>query len=1069
MLPENYRTRTYAHVTLAFGGLSGTSKIRTSSLTSARTFTIAIQRGKNYGDTVNVKFSWNPTTRTFTVITSFYRISRLYLSDASPQIPTNKGGSGGGRTSTTQKEISTVYGASSGKVTFRKATRRGFFHGLRLKFPNPGRYDIEVRRTDDETKKDLRTVNTGYITDVQSIIPEAPIVMEGIWQPARRGGGFDGEGLSLYEGRIKSSEQLSGRLNAVNAECEAEIPVYDGTAWAYEVSDNPAWIAVYILRDGPFGLLHTDLDMNAWRRFASYCDSRGYAWNGVMEKNVTKADAIKEVLEVAHAEVVRTGGQYSVMWNDPAEPVCQIFSPRNLSSVNMVMTYVDEIHGMRVSYTDARRDWQVHEVIVYESGYSETNATKFETIDAYGITDRTQAVKYGRWKLAERRLRPLTYSFNSSWDHLVCTRGSRVRLQGYTIGKRICSARVAGMEAGSITPDILPDPGVMENTDYIARISTSGNSGVVMTTVRWHEDESRFLGSIPSGVSLGDHFIVGVSDDDSKEIRIQDIQYSEIGLALISGTDWQVDELHAAEPPGAAIPDYSEYEPTPQVFRSGVEIGTLPPPPDVEMNPINNEVPGGAQAQASISIVYKNIPQNPEDLGVKISLRGYESGHETGLEGSVEESVFTIEGLVSGDIYEVNAYYKRLSDGVLSEPVSQWVVVPEYEYEIPPPNEFSVSERSGLRIYKWKYTNPAERSLVSGLRIEARKRESLEEWAAGVSFMVGDKRRSGGENYICTRNHTSSGSGADGPPIDADSTAWREIPWDRVADDAAHSESPLSSSLPLGLGEFDIRVTPLDNTDAPVEGASEIHRVAFNTELEGVDSVITIHGIPDASAGQDFSTDPALWPANRSGAFFRNNAGLVKVLVARIFKDGEEIPYADYAGYTYQWKKNGNASFTPSLQISGANQVLTNRYLAIGPADVVDGGEDAFSVVISNTAAPPEYRDIRYGWADTNTPDADTISGLASSVSYYSEESATDILDLDATGQMEEAYLIIAIDHAAPLLEGILLGLGAGEPINEISSFTRLEVGTDPNRYNVYRSDRELNTAGVLSVKINKG
>ena len=109
----------------------------------------------------------------------------------------------------------------------------------------------------------------------------------------------------------------------------------------------------------------------------------------------------------------------------------------------------------------------------------------------------------------------------------------------------------------------------------------------------------------------------------------------------------------------------------------------------------------------------------------------------------------------------------------------------------------------------------------------------------------------------------------------------------------------------------------------------------------GADAIQTQITIRDTE-GLQLTSDPATWPQDDDGQFFRNNMGDGKTLLATVFIGGVAQDFATHNTYTYSWTRNGNA-FTPAT----ASQALTNRYLQVTAGDVEDGGADQFLCTVT--------------------------------------------------------------------------------------------------------------------------
>ena len=453
-----------------------------------------------------------------------------------------------------------------GEKEIRKRVRGPFEEAVHISFPEAGTYDIRVKRKRVEHALTSITVaDRADVIRIQSVRPDNPTNVEN---------------HSWIEGKVQASEQLSGVLDSLNMVVKRHIPVWNGTQWVTQFSSSPAWIAVDILRTGPKAVPDAQLDLPTWILFATHCASKGYEWHGIIDAQATKRDQAALILEVAHAEIIRPSGKYSVMWNRPDEPVAQVFSPRNMTSFQKSIQFPDDLHGIRTQYMDPARDWTLQEVSSYASGYTEENAELFETREPIGVRSRTQAYRYGNFALAERQQRPVMYMLGAVLDHLVCTRGSRIRVQGFHVGTRWCSGRIASLEHDSgrvayLYSDTPPIDGIEDQGVGTIRIVNSG--GIRVSLATWDEDReawgiSQTVNTISEGlIEDGDHFTVGATGTDTIELRVREIEYDANMQASISCTDWNVAEISTGEATGNT-PSYDAKSAQTSKFYSTTEL-----------------------------------------------------------------------------------------------------------------------------------------------------------------------------------------------------------------------------------------------------------------------------------------------------------------------------------------------------------------------------------------------------------------------------------------------------------------------------------------------------------------
>jgi sulfur carrier protein ThiS len=89
----------------------------------------------------------------------------------------------------------------------------------------------------------------------------------------------------------------------------------------------------------------------------------------------------------------------------------------------------NDTQTLGVETTSEEASWERDEVIVYDDGFDESNATLFEEVSLLGVANADQAWKVGRYHLAVSRLRPEVYTLSVDVEHLVCNRGDLVRVQ----------------------------------------------------------------------------------------------------------------------------------------------------------------------------------------------------------------------------------------------------------------------------------------------------------------------------------------------------------------------------------------------------------------------------------------------------------------------------------------------------------------------------------------------------------------------------------------------------------------------------------------------------------------
>lgn len=162
------------------------------------------------------------------------------------------------------------------------------------------------------------------------------------------------------------------------------------------------------------------------------------------------------------------------------------FTPRNSWNYRGEMTHAATPHAYRVGFVNASRNWATEEVVVYDDGYDETNATRVDRVEWPGITDRTRAWKEGRFHLAQQRLRREVHTIEADFEHLVCERGDLVALQHDAIAVGLGSMRIAGrtdngVTASAVTLDSAATMVAGKSYGFGPGASSAGRSGPTST------------------------------------------------------------------------------------------------------------------------------------------------------------------------------------------------------------------------------------------------------------------------------------------------------------------------------------------------------------------------------------------------------------------------------------------------------------------------------------------------------------------------------------------------------------------------------------------------------------
>jgi len=382
--------------------------------------------------------------------------------------------------------------------------------GYRFKVPN-GQYEVKLTRKSTSFEATTTTSADFAWNALRSIRSVQP---------------FDVDGTVCMALRIKSTDQLNGRIDDLSILGTSVLDVYDGSSWSKEATNNPAWVYsdIWTGTANRRPLEQSDLDADALLEWANYCDQEGFEYNGVFDSAGTTFDRATEVAGTGLASWNFSADAKIGIIRDIVQSVPKmIISPRNSFGFNYEMSAVDVPDALRVRFVD-ENTFENTERLVFDDGFDESNATKYETLEAKGVTDPDQAWKFGRYHIAQNRLRPERYNFKQDVQHLRYTRGDMLTIQYDTILVGLAAGRIK--EVVSDTEIVLDEIAVDNGENYGVRIQHSdGTISTVTCTLGAGQDNTTiFLDSAVNKASVDDLVIFGEAGKESTDVKVTAIE-----------------------------------------------------------------------------------------------------------------------------------------------------------------------------------------------------------------------------------------------------------------------------------------------------------------------------------------------------------------------------------------------------------------------------------------------------------------------------------------------------------------------------------------------------------------
>ncbi len=511
-------------------------------------------------------------------------LARLYrvLTEDSPDYDEQRGAGYqvGDRLSTTvqiEAQYRPVGGAwtSYGTITYSSSSLDQIRRGYTVHVQPAGQCEIRFRRLTAEAT-DGYTYDEVYLTALRSIRHADPINMD---VPVCK--------VAL---RVKASDQLTGVIDQYNSLAEAYLPVWDGAAWGEQLTRNPSWAYVEVLRGAANLRAVSDdrLDLDIFMAFAQRCDEQGWRYDRVVDTRGTVFERLTEIAATGRASFGMRDSLYSVVMDRPQTAIRQLITPRNSWGFQGSKEFLRPIHAYRVRFINEDAGYDLDEIPAYDDGYDKSNATEFEALDVAGVAGAEQAYKEGRYRLAVRRLRPEVFKRSMDVEHLVANRGDLVLVQddipmwGVGVSARVKSVAWGETDddaddetprsaVGIVCDDVFPLEG---GKSYLIKIRTATAEfcqALAQPTADIETGELAFTAPIPGPVQPAEGDLVSVYESEVGETLC-------IIAAIDPGPDLSAEITYVEAAPAVHDADKGEIPPFDSKITRPFNVAAVAPP-----------------------------------------------------------------------------------------------------------------------------------------------------------------------------------------------------------------------------------------------------------------------------------------------------------------------------------------------------------------------------------------------------------------------------------------------------------------------------------------------------------
>lgn len=403
----------------------------------------------------------------------------------------------------------------------------------------------------------------------------------------------------FLEVKIKATNQLSGSISNLSAIVDSVLDVYDTNTdtWVKQVSNNPAWVFADLLTGelNKKAISKSRLHVPSLVEWAQFCDevplsppSKPYVFprftcNFVLDFDTTLQSILSTVANASQASLNIIDGKYGVLIDKKRTVPVQIFTPRNSSGFSSTRSYDVSPHALNISYVDPLKNWDVTEIVIYDEGYDQNNATEFDSLSTFGCTSDEQAFRFGRYMIAQARLRKERITIEVDFEYLVCTRGDYVQITQdvMKVGGRPARVKeITGVDTVKIDDAIDTIPTLSYAYVYRNEDGIQTSSCDVIDS-----DEFKLYGPMPR---VGDLIIVGESGKVVFDCIVKSISPSTDLKATLELVE-KADGVYAVE----SSDDFPDYNPQ---LNTNIDSNLAAPPAVENLEVVSNSwrVSGGA-------------------------------------------------------------------------------------------------------------------------------------------------------------------------------------------------------------------------------------------------------------------------------------------------------------------------------------------------------------------------------------------------------------------------------------------------------------------------------------------
>lgn len=332
-----------------------------------------------------------------------------------------------------------------------------------------GQYELRIKRVTADSD-DRRRTDTTFWIGLRSFKAVAPVL---------------DDLLCVTALKIRASDQLNGVLDNLNAIVESHVPVWNGTNWnTVAASRNPAALYRWLLTGPAISpvrrLASGGLDGDYVSAFYDYCVTKELTCDTVIDYAASVEEVAQIICSAGNATAIASRGKRLPVIDDTKVP-SQLFTSQTVRNFRATLNYPEEVHALRCTFANAAAGYRPDERLVYAPGYSEANATKFQTAEIPGKVDADDVWYAGRRLIQRGLIRRIGYEFEVDSESLVSRYGQRILVEHFALRREAMSATVTAIvgSPGSVTGVTLSEFVTMEHGTLYGLQLRRGDDGTL--------------------------------------------------------------------------------------------------------------------------------------------------------------------------------------------------------------------------------------------------------------------------------------------------------------------------------------------------------------------------------------------------------------------------------------------------------------------------------------------------------------------------------------------------------------------------------------------------------------